>query len=197
MDGRSGFVLFTVSTEESMPDFMEVIKGRRSIRNFQGKEVPGELLACVLEAVRWAPSWANTQCWEIVVVKDPAVKRKLQEIVSKGNPATRAIVEAPVVLGVCGRLKRAGHYKGEVTTKFGDWLLFDLGIATQNLCLAAHHCGLGTVIVGLFDHDAARKLLAIPDGFDLVALVPMGFPSKAAGAPKRREAAEFTHFDSF
>jgi nitroreductase len=180
-----------------MPDFMEVIKGRRSIRNFQDKDVPGELLAHVLEAARWAPSWANTQCWEIVVVKEPAVKRKLQGIMSKGNPATRAIVEAPIVLGVCGKLKRAGYYKGEVTTKFGDWLLFDLGIATQNLCLAAHRYGLGTVIVGLFDHDAAKQVLKIPEGCEIVALLPMGFPSKVPGAPKRRDAAEFTHFDSF
>jgi nitroreductase len=180
-----------------MGDFMEVVKGRRSIRNYQEKEIPEDILNHVLEAVQWTPSWANSQCWEIVVVKDPKVKERLQETMSKGNPATRAIVEAPVVIGICGKLKSAGYYKGEVTTKFGDWLLFDLGLATQSMALAAHHFGLGTVIVGLFDHDRAKEVLQLPEGYDLVALVPMGYPSKGSGAPKRREISEFTHYDKY
>lgn len=180
-----------------MENLMEVIKGRRSIRNYLDKEVPQEVLDQVLEAVRWAPSWANTQCWEVVVVRDPQIKQKLQETMSKGNPATRAIVEAPLVLVVCGKLQSAGYYKGEVTTKFGDWFLFDLGLATQNLCLAAHSLGLGTVIAGLFDHDKAGEAVKLPSGYDVVALIPMGYPSKGTGAPKRREVTEFTHYDHF
>ena len=180
-----------------MADLMEIIRSRRSIRNYLDKEVPEDYLAQVLEAVQWAPSWANTQCWEVVVVKDAEIKKKLQEAMSKGNPATRAIVEAPIVLGLCGKLQSSGYYKGEVTTNFGDWFLFDLGIATQNLCLAAHNLGMGTVIAGLFDHDKVKEVLKVPDGFELVALIPMGFPARGTSAPKRREVAEFTHYDQF
>ena len=46
---------------------MDVIKGRRSVRNYQEKEIPEEALNQMLEAVQWSPSWANTQCWEIIV----------------------------------------------------------------------------------------------------------------------------------
>ncbi len=180
-----------------MAEFMDVLKGRRSIRHYEEREIPEEVLSGVLEAVRWSPSWANTQCWEIVVVKDPSIKQKLQETLSKGNPATKAMIEAPVVAAVCGKLKSSGYYKDQVTTKFGDWFLFDLGIATQTLCLAAHDLGLGTVIAGLFDHDKAREILRAPEGFEVAVLVPMGYPAKPSSAPKRREAGEYVHYEGF
>jgi nitroreductase len=180
-----------------MAEFSEVIKGRRSIRKYQDREVSAEQLKSVLEAVQWSPSWANTQCWEVVVVKDPAIRQTLQETLAKGNPATKAVVDAPVLLAMCGKLASSGYYKNEVTTKFGDWLLFDLGIATQSLCLAAHDLGLGTVIVGLFDHDKAGAALKLPAGYDVVTLIPLGYPAKESSPPKRREIIEFTHQDTF
>jgi nitroreductase len=180
-----------------MAELMEVIKARRSIRKYEAKEVPEELLNQVLEAVRWAPSWANTQCWEVIVIKDGATKQRLQETLAKGNPATKAVVEAPLLLAICGKLESSGYYKNEVTTKFGDWFLFDLGIATQTLCLAAQDLGLGTVVVGLFDHDATKKILGVPAGYELVSLIPLGYPAKVSSAPKRREIDEFTHYGKF
>ena len=182
---------------KSMAEFINVLKERRSIRKYEDKPVPEELLQQVLEAVRWSPSWANTQCWEVVVVKDAAVKQQLQETIGKGNPATKAIVDAPVVLAICGKLNDSGYYKGQVSTKFGDWFMFDLGLATQTLCLAAQDLGLGTVVVGLFDHDQAKRALQVAEGYELVALIPLGYAAKSGSAPKRREVAEFVHQDKF
>jgi nitroreductase len=180
-----------------MADFVKVIQNRRSIRNFLDQDVTDDTLVKVLEAVKWSPSWANTQCWEIVIVRQPETKQRLQETLSKGNPGTRATVEAPVLLAVCGKLQSSGYYKGEVTTKFGDWFLFDLGIATQSLCLAAANEGLGTVVIGLFDHDKAKEVVKLPEGYELVALIPLGYPAKTPSAPKRREVSEFTHDEKF
>lgn len=180
-----------------MAELMDVIRSRRSIRNFEDKDVPDALLQKVLEAVKWSQSWANTQCWEAIVVRNPETKAKLQETLAKGNPATKSMTQAPVVVALCGKLQSAGYYKGEKTTKFGDWFMFDLGIATQNFCLAATDVGLGTVVVGLFDHDKAKEILAVPDGYELVVLLPLGYPSKVPSAPKRREIEEFTHYEQF
>jgi len=180
-----------------MLDFMEIIKGRRGIRRYQDREIPEEDLNQVLEAIRWSPSWANTQCWEVIVIKDSAIKQKLQEILSAGNPSTKAVGEAPVVITLCGKLESAGYKKGQSTTKFGDWFMFDLGIATQSLCLAAHNLNLGTVIVGLFDHDKAKDILKVSEGYEAVALVPLGYPAQEASVPPRREIAEFVHYDTF
>lgn len=181
-----------------MPEFMDLVKTRRSIRKYEDRDVPPATLDTVLEAVRWAPSWANTQCWELVVVRDRSIRQQLQSTLPpKGNPAAGAMVQAPVVLALCGRLKRSGYYKEQASTKFGDWFMFDLGIACQTICLAAHALGLGTVVVGLFDHDKAKAILKVPEGCELVAMIPLGFPAKVSSAPHRREIAEFTHQETF
>ena len=180
-----------------MSDLMEIIKGRRSIRRYQDQEIPEQDLNQVLEAIRWSPSWANTQCWEAIVIKDLSIKQKLQEVLSTGNPATKAIGEAPVVIALCGKLERSGYKKGEATTKFGDWFMFDLGIATQSLCLAAHNLNLGTVIVGLFNHNKAGDILKVSKDYEVVALVPLGYPAQKGSAPPRREIDEFVHYDTF
>jgi len=180
-----------------MSEFMEIIKGRRSIRRYQDQEIPEEDLNQVLEAIRWSPSWANTQCWEVIVIKDSAIKHKLQDILSSGNPSTKAVGEAPVVITLCGKLESAGYKKGQPTTKFGDWFMFDLGIATQSLCLAAHNLNLSTVIVGLFDHNKAKDILKLPEGYEAVAFVPIGYPAQEASAPPRKEIGEFVHYDTF
>jgi nitroreductase len=180
-----------------MADITDIIQGRRSIRNYLDKPIPEEILNKVLDAVRWSPSWANCQCWEIVVVKDQAVKEKLQPTLTPTNPANKAMLEAPVVLVVCGQLQKSGFYKGTVTTKFGDWFLFDLGIATQSICLEAHALGLGTVVVGLFDHNKTKEVLGVPEGYEVVAMLPLGYPAKEPAAPKRREISEFCHQDKF
>ncbi len=178
-------------------ELMDAITGRRSIRNFEDKSVSDEQIEQILEAVKWAQSWANTQCWEVIVVKDLETKKQLQATLAKGNPATKSMVQAPVVFVLCAKLKEAGYYKGQVTTKFGDWFMFDLGIAAQNLCLRAHELGLGTVIVGLFDHDKVKEILGVPDGYEVVVMIPAGYPSKVPSAPKRKEISEFTHYEKF
>ncbi len=180
-----------------MPDIFDVIKERRSVRNFEDKDVSDEMVNQILEAAQWAPSWTNTQCWEIVVVKDQAKKEELQGTMIMKNPATKAITAASVVLVICGKLKSSGYYKGETPTKFGDWFMFDLGIATQNMCLAAQALGLGTVIVGLFDHNKANEVVNIPEGHEVVAILPVGYPAKIPSAPKRREIEDFTHKETF
>lgn len=181
-----------------MTELKAIIEGRRSIRKYEDRPIPTELLDQIMEAVRWSPSWANTQCWEVVVVQDPQRQAALQATLPpKGNPAIKAIIQAPMVLALCARKKASGYYKGMASTPFGDWMMYDLGIATQNLCLTAHHLGLGTVIVGVFDHAKAAALLGVPDEYQLVTLIPLGYPAKVGSAPKRREAAEFVHYDQW
>ena len=75
--------------------------------------------------------------------------------------------------------------------------MFDLGIACENLCLAAHSLGLATVMVGLFDQDRAKDILQVPAGYELVVLIPLGYPAGETSTPKRREVAEFTHNNTF
>ena len=178
-------------------DLMDAIKGRRTIRKYRPDAVPEEALRNVLEAVRWAPSGANTQCWELIVVTDPKVKSELATTLPKGNPAIPSITEAPLTLVLCGKKGISGYYKGQVTTEKGDWLMFDAGLATQNLSLAAHALGLGTVIVGMMDHRKAGGILGVPQDIEVVAMIPLGYPATSGSAPKRKEISEFVSYDGF
>jgi nitroreductase len=180
-----------------MADFMELVRTRRTVRKFTEDEVTTDQLNTILEAARWTPSWANTQCWEIVTITRQDLKESLQETLYKGNPASKSMTQAPVVLAICGRKQTAGYYKGEVTTKFGDWLLFDLGLVSQNISLAAHSLGLGSVIVGLFDQDKAAQVLQVPEGYELVTMMPLGHPAQEPKTPERRSIEDFTHSETW
>lgn len=179
-----------------MNDFMTLLTTRRSVRKYEDKPVSDDVLHELYEAVKWSQSWANTQCWEVINVVDPTLRKQIQEAVVK-NPATKAIVDAPVLLALCAKMKSSGYYNGIAPTKHGDWMMFDLGIATQSLCLAAHSLGLGTVVVGLYDHDKVAGILNVPEGYEQVALIPLGYPAKISKAPGRREVSEFTHTNRF
>lgn len=180
-----------------MNQVLEVIKQRRSVRRYEDREIPADVIASLLEALRWTPSWANTQCWEVIRIRDRELREQLATMLGRGNPAGKALVEAPLLLALCARQAVSGYYKGQVTTKFGDWFMFDLGMAAQTLCLAAQSQRLGTVVVGMFDHDKAGRMLAVPEGYAVVALMPIGYPAHAPSAPKRREIGEFLHEDTF
>jgi nitroreductase len=170
---------------------------RRSIRKYTSAPIKDQLLAQVLEAIRWAPSWANVQPWEVIVIRDEQTKEKLSEVLSKGNPARKAMIAAPVVIAMCGRWKKSGMYKGGMVTSLGDWMMFDLGIACQNLCLAAHSLGLATLHAGYLDHKAASELLELPEDVTVVELIPLGYPNESPSPPKRREISEFVSYDKY
>ena len=178
-------------------DLMEAIKGRRSIRKYKPDPVSEETLQQIMEAVRWAPSWANTQCWEVIVVKDPKVKSELATALPKTNPALSSMTEAPLVIVLCGKKGVSGFKKGEAATVKGDWLMFDTGIVMQTLCLTAHSLGLGTVVVGMFDHKKAEEILGVPQNAEVVAMTPLGFPATEGATPKRKEIAEFVFYDKY
>jgi len=180
-----------------MNKVMEVVTRRRSIRRYTRDEVPAQALDDILAAVRWAPSWANTQCWEMIVVSDQQVKEKLQAVLSSKNPAGPAMVNVPLVLAVCGKSRTSGFYKSEPVTKYGDWKLYDLGLATQNILLAAASHGLGTVVVGAFDHDEAGRILGLPEDVEVVTLIPLGYPDHEPGPPKRRPLEDFVRQNQF
>ena len=173
------------------------VRERRSVRKFKGDDVSQKDLDAIMEAIRWAPSWKNKQCWDVLVVRDPERKRSLAETLPQSNPARGAVTEAPVVLAVCARKGVSGFDKGELGTNKGDWFMFDIGLAVQNLCLTAHSLRLGTVIVGLFDAKKAEGILRVPEDRCVVVLLPLGFPEHVPSAPKRKEISEFVRDETY
>lgn len=178
-------------------DLVQVIKERRSVRKFKPDPVPDDLLETVLEAGRWAPSWANTQCWRFVVVRDEESRAALAEAKQSNNPAADAIRHAPLTIVICAQVQTSGYYKGEAPTDKGDWYMFDTALAAQNMMLMAHWLGLGTVPVGLFDAAKVAEALKVPSGFAVVLMLPLGYPAEIPKAPRRKELSEIAFRDTF
>ena len=176
----------------------EAIKTRRSIRKYKTTPVDDKTVAQVLEAARWAPSWTNSQCWRFIVVRDSNIKMELSSTLRETNPALEAVRNAPVVIVACAELGKAGCYHGEPATDKGDyWYMFDVALAMQNLVLAAHSLGLGTVHIGFFDAKKAASILEVPDGFCVVEMTPLGYPDQEPEARPRKELSEIVSYESY
>ena len=188
-------------------EFMEAIKGRRSVRKYKPDLISEDKLNTILESVRWAPSWANTQCPRLVLVTDKAIRDKLAATLSSPSPdrpnrAAQAIMTVPVCIVACAELGRSGYKrqpdgsKIEATDK-GDWYMFDLALALENLVLTAYSLGLATVHVGLFDSVQAEKIIGAPENVKVVELIPLGYPDEQPVAPVRKDYKEWVFYNKY
>ena len=178
-------------------ELLEAIRTRRSIRRYKSTPVDDKTIELVLEAARWAPSWKNTQCWRFIVVRDNNIKSQLANITTFNNPSTDAIRNAPVVIVACAELGKSGYSDGQQASDKGDWYMFDVALAMQNLVLAAHSLGLGTVYNGLFDAKKAATILNVPAGFCVLSLTPLGYPDQEPAPRPRKELSQIVFYDKF
>lgn len=179
-------------------ELYDAIMTRRSVRKFTDHYVTDEEIAKLMEAAQWSPSWANTQCWEFIIIRDKRVIEKVVETYSETNPARKGSLTASALIAVCGKSDLPGFKDGEKRTKFDSWFMFDLGIAVQNIAIRAHDLGLGTVVVGSMDQKKCAEILGVKAPYELVAILPIGQPVEfKKEGPKRREISDFTHKDKF
>jgi len=152
-------------------DFYEVIRTRRTVREFKADAIPEEVLQRVMEAAGVAQSGSNRQPWHYIIIRD---KERMKEMVPLcANQAF--IAQAPVLIVACGMNLNTnrGGYMGD----FG--MLVDVSISFSQLTLAARVEDLGTCWIGSFNNDAVKKYLEIPDDVQVVALTPLGYPAES------------------
>ncbi|MFA5375554.1 MAG: nitroreductase family protein [Dehalococcoidia bacterium] len=179
-------------------ELMDALKGRRSIRKYKPDPVSDKDIELLLEAARWAPSWANMQVVRWIVVRDRDTKMKLAETLSSTNPANEAMRTVPVVLVLCAETGRVGFKKGAPVTDKGDWwFMFDAALAVQNLTLMAYALGLGTVNIGYLDAKKAEQILQMPANARIVELIPLGYPNEQPRGPGRKELAEIVYHEKY
>jgi len=179
-------------------EVLETMKTRRSVRSYKDTPIDDEAMHQVLEAAICAPSWANTQCWRIIVVRDDAIKQELATSIPKANRAHDCVKTAPATIAVCAEIGKSGYIKGEEWPDKGEWwYMFDAALAMHQLVLAAHSLGLGTVYTGWFDNKKAESILGVPQGFTVVALTPLGYPDLSPKTTPRREMSETVFYDKY
>jgi nitroreductase len=178
-------------------DLFTAISERRSIRKLKKDPLTDEMILKCIEAARLAPSWANTQVWRFVVIKDQAAKEAVSMAFGERNPARQALLDAPCAVCLVAERNLAGMKKGEAVTDKGDWFMFDCGIAMEHFVLAAWSLGLGTVHLGAFDSKKVEEVLSVPDGYSVVSMTPLGYPDEQPAARPRKTVEEILFLDRF
>jgi nitroreductase len=162
---------------------IEQILSRRSVRRFQQKAIPKEVLNKILEAGRQAPSAANRQPWRLIIVTDDNFKKQL----SKGL-FNRFIKNAPLTIVGCANTR---------AFLTGKWAVIDTSIALENIVLAAWTQGIGSCWIGDFKEKKVRQLLNIPSDWTIVALLALGYPAEKPKQPRKKSLETLTSFNRF
>ena len=153
----------------------ELISTRKSVRDFQEKEIPKETIIQILNAARLAPSASNRQEWRFIVVQNPETRRCLVDA-AKGQ---KFIGKAPVLLVCCAETDEHMMICGQKCYPI------DVAIAMDHIALCAVAEGLGTCWIGRFDEADVKKILEIPKNIRVVELMPLGFPQDPL--PKKKD----------
>jgi nitroreductase len=167
-------------------ELFEVIKKRRSIREYESKRVEDEKLKKILnEAARLAPSAKNIQPWKIIVVEDDNLKQKLVEA-AKGQ---KFLAQAYYVLVVCVNEKECYQEHGDYMSSFA----VDGAILMDHLILAATDLGLGSCWIAKFNEEKVKDSLNIPTDYRVIALTPLGYPAEKGKDKGRKPLSEIVY----
>ena len=162
---------------------LEIILSRRSIRRYENKHVPDEVLQQILEAGRQAPSAANRQPIRFIIVKDESLLNRLCS-----NLIARFVKKAPLAIVGCADIK---------SLLTGKWAVVDTTIAMQNMVIAAWALGIASCWIGACDKEKIKELLEIPDKWKVVALLTFGYPAEHPKQRKKKPFEKLFNFNKF
>ena len=167
---------------------------QRAVRRFTGEPVDDVLITRLLSAATRAPSARNVQPWRFLVIRERETKRQLGEVFDQlgaqlygsGAPDRTPWEDVPVLIAV---FSERVFGEGEAAATALGASIFP---AVQNLLLAAHALGLGTVLTTRWKSREAevRPLLGLPDSASLHAIIPVGWPDRRYGRNRRQPVSE-------
>ena len=161
---------------------IDVIFNRRSIRRYEDKEIPQDVLDKIVEAGSQSPSAANRQPYHFVIVTDSEIKQELS------GRFSRFLKNAPVILVGCANPK---------ALLTGKWATIDVTIALENMVLAAWSLGIGSCWIGSFNEQKVKELLKIPEDWKVVALITFGYPAETPKARKKKPTKDLFSINQF
>jgi len=192
-------------------ELLEAIQSRRSIRKFKSNEVPDEVIRELLDAARLAPSGSNLQATRFVVIKSPAERMKLKECTplpfvahapviiaccidkeAMGNTLVRyrELMEAQAFVGTPlddpTLMEAAAKRRSSMDqSTIKAYLTLNAAIAIEHIVLRAVDLGLGSCWIMMFDSAKTKSTLQLDDRYDVVALLPIGYPDQSPAARPR------------
>ena len=164
--------------------FLELAEKRCSIRGYKPDPVEDAKLQQVLEAARLAPTSANRQRFQLIVVRTAGREEELRRVYKPDW-----FIQAPLVIFGCGTTVPA------VQPAKRDWIDLDLGIVVDHLTLAAEDLGLGTCWIGSLDQAASREMLGLPDDVEPIVVTPLGYPAAEPRPKSRKPLSELVRYE--
>jgi len=191
---------------------LELLRGRRTVRVFEERDVPLELVMKALEAATWAPSAHNSQPWRFVVIGKGEVRKRLVDVMSSkfmddlvkdGVPKSEAelivsasrerFMRAPLLVLFCLARGDLERYPDERRSR-AEWIMGVQSVASaiENFLLALHALGLAGCwrCAPLFCQEEVREVLGLPEDCEPQAIVEVGYPAERPEMPPRRPLNE-------
>lgn len=172
-------------------DAMETLRTRISVRQYSEQEISDDALHAILEAGMSGPSAVNARPWSFIVVRDPETLGKMADANGRAAEPLRG---AKLGILVCGDLERA--YAGAP-----DYWVVDASIAAQNMILAAHAMGIGSVWLGTWPQqnkvDGQKALFALPEHIVPHSIIAFGYPKADNGKEKLLYEPSRVHFEKW
>jgi nitroreductase len=153
----------------------DLLRTRRSVREFLPNDVSDELIGKVVELSRWAPTARNTQPYYFKIIRDHA---RISWLARARGSNTAPIGRAPVAVAVCS------------DPAVSSWHVQDGCIAAYHFMMAAWHYGLGTCWIADMDREDIRDQIQVPPDHCVVTVTPLGVPSERVIEPPERKQAD-------
>jgi len=173
--------------ESKSNDLINLIRSRRSVRNFIYKKIDNQIIREIIDCGRWAPSGQNKQPWKVCIVAHPTVKRMIGEQSKYGGIIESAFLNLVIFYDI---------ERGYDRTKD----LQSIGAFIQNILLAAYAKGLGSLWIGeiLENKEKINEIFKIsPEKFELMAVITIGIVDKAMEEKEEKEDRERRPLDEF
>ena len=167
-------------------EYSELIKARYSVRAYRPDPVEDTKLQAVLEAARLAPTAANRQPFQLIVLHTAGREEEIGKIYHRPW-----FVQAPIVMAVCAISSQAWVRESD---RFNARLI-DAAIVADYLILAAANQGLGTCWIAAFNVEAARRVLQLPQEVEPVIFTPLGYPADQPGPKTRKPLNELVRYE--
>ena len=198
---------------------LELVKKRRSIRKFKPEPIPDDYVDKIIEAARWAPSGANSQPWEFIVIKKQGLRNRIIELIHEYSSlshkmetarepklrfpwSTDGFIHAPVFIILCGDTRTKDAYPLDTSLQLGDsTFCSSLASAFLYMCLAATTLGLGAEWVSVINYpyvqSLTKDLLGVPSELEFYDMIALGYPDTDPEPRLMRVKEETIHYDSY
>lgn len=163
-------------------DINQLIKSRRSIRQFQKKEIPKEILKDCVDAGRLAPSAMNRQPLEYIVVDNKNVREKVFETLKWGGELSQQQIKEH---------QPQAYIIVLANIKINPNCDFDVGLATENVILSAWSKGVASCPLAAVDRSKIRDICQVPDNFKITLVIGLGYPTGKSVAEDSNETTKY------